>query len=198
MVKLKFKNLSSEENEKLNKYIYLLLEENKKQNLISRKIRTKDIIRLVYETLLLNLHVKGKVIIDAGSGNGLLGIVLSILNKDKKVILVELRKKRVVFLKETAEVLGLKNTNIMLKKIDDFFILKKSKKISLVSRGFPSNEKLLDLLNEGVVDELITITSKYKIRKLEKMLKNKIKNVYNIKFREDLKILKVEKVSRET
>jgi len=186
------------ESESVQRYLEFLMVQNRQINLVSRKINNEQLGVLVGETLRLAKIVTGSCIVDAGSGNGLLGIVLAIHYPQRQVILLEALKKKVDFLDRVVSHLGLENTKINWGRLESFSFPHGPGKISLVARGFPSLQALAEPLVGGDVDEVVTITSLKKIEKLKIPLEKVVNTIYNIPFRDVIKILKMENVSRET
>jgi len=183
----------------LEKYLNLLLEYNKKVNLVSRKITLEQLIKLVAETMQLNPLISNKLIIDAGSGNGLLGIPLAILNKNKNVVLIEKKYKKIDFLLEVRKKIPIMNIKIVKASIENYFKKNCNRAgTSIITRGFPDPKLLVNFLIEGLVSEVILITSEKKIRKMKKGMESIKKKTYNIPLRNNLMIVKMEYVSRET
>ncbi len=185
--------------EKIENYIKLLFKYNKMVNLMSRKLVYSDVKDIINETLLFNNYIDYNIIIDAGSGNGIIGIPLAIINNEKKIILVETRKKKKIYLKKIFDDLEFKNVTKFEGGIKNYFNVNiKIKKRSLISRGFPNNYDLIKLMHDGFVKQVVLITIEDKIKKTKFAIDNIEKNVYNIVSKDLLKIIKLEKVSRET
>ena len=183
----------------IDKYINVLFEENEKYNLVSRQMAPGEFLGLVDESILLGNYIRGDKIVDAGSGNGLLGIVMAILFPDIRVFLVEPKQKKANFLSMVVKKLDLINAEIFADSVTEFF-RKKSLWGSgvLVARGFPDNSMLISFLEKRLVDQVLVITSVNKIKKIEKQLEMLKQKIYNIPSRDNLRILKMENVSRET
>ena len=183
----------------IDRYVGLLFEENEKYNLVSRRMTEGEFLGLIDESLLLGSYVSGDKVVDAGSGNGLLGIVLAIMFPDKRVFLVEPKQKKANFLRKVVNELKLVNAEVFGFSVTEFF-QKKSLwgHPVLVARGFPDNSMLVSFLMKGYVDWVLVITSVNKIKKIEKQLEKLKQKIYNILSRDNLKILKMENVSRET
>lgn len=183
----------------IDKYVNVLFEENEKHNLVSRQMTPGEFLGLVDESILLANYVHGDKIVDAGSGNGLLGIVLAILFPDMRVFLVEPKQKKANFLSMVVKELDLINAEIFADSVTEFF-RKKSLWGSgvLVARGFPDNSMLVSFLEKRLVDQVLVVTSVNKIKKIEKQLVMLKQKIYNIPSRDNLRILKMENVSRET
>jgi len=89
----------------------MLEEENKKQNLVSRKSLAEEICKHVQDSLEANqfIDISGQNLVDIGSGAGFPGLILSISRPDCKVTLVESDRKKARFLSKVAAELALAN-----------------------------------------------------------------------------------------
>jgi 16S rRNA (guanine(527)-N(7))-methyltransferase RsmG len=183
---------------KLRDYRDLIIDGNKSTNLMSKKIDGNEIDVLIKESLCINKLTDKTTFIDAGSGSGIPGVPIALSRKNAVVFLVEPRKKKNDFLIRLKNELNLKRVTVVKASIKEFFQGKKHKDSALLARGFPDNEKLLEFLKKKKVEELIIITSENKIKKMEKAIELFKKTIYNVPFRNQLKILKLENVSRET
>lgn len=182
----------------LEKYISFLFEHNRKINLISRKMTHDQINRIIDESNRLAEMVSGTRVVDAGSGNGLLGIPFAIRYPERKVILLESIGKKAAFLQNAASFLQLPNLTALNCRLEDFKFRWAKKETSLVARGFPSLESLVGVLQREKIKEIVVITALSKIENLQFPLEKVSRTIYNIPFRDVIKILKMENVSRET
>lgn len=110
--------VSRETTEKFDAYVELLLEENERQNLISRSSAAAVWTRHIEDSLQLLDH--GSVDaswLDIGSGAGLPGIVLAVAGV-KSITLVEPRRLRTAFLERCREMLGLEGMTIVTGKAE--------------------------------------------------------------------------------
>ena len=94
-----------------------LLTWNKTHNLISKN-QEKYISEHIEDSLLIS-HTLQKHVVDLGSGGGLPGIPLAIVNPNKHLYLVESNTKKSSFLLNTTSRLKLKNTTVINKRIED-------------------------------------------------------------------------------
>ncbi len=172
-------------------YVKLLLDYNLDVNLISRRITPEALSQLLNETILLNTYIECNTIIDAGSGNGILGIPIAFANPNKKIILVEPKKKKSFFLRYAKEQLNLNNLEVKETGIEEYLKNTGKGKNTLISRGFPNPGIFAIYLGKMLIHEAIIITSENKIKKMEKNIENILKKTYNVPLRNDLKILKI-------
>ncbi|NVJ66031.1 MAG: 16S rRNA (guanine(527)-N(7))-methyltransferase RsmG [Gammaproteobacteria bacterium] len=80
-------------------------------------------------------------LIDVGTGGGLPGIPLAILNPDKEFSLLDTNSKKTRFLKQTVYELGLKNVQVIHSRVQDF--ANDSGYACILSRAFASIEDMV-------------------------------------------------------
>jgi len=146
--------VSRETLEIFKKYEILLLENNKKLNLIG-KTTTKDIWSrhfLDSAQAIDFINKNDKLLVDLGSGAGLPGLVIAILCKEKqmplKITLIEKSPKKIKFLKDAIKELGLTvnvlEKNILkepIKLLEDVFIARAFKPIKIILEFIHNNTK---------------------------------------------------------
>jgi 16S rRNA (guanine527-N7)-methyltransferase len=109
---------NKEHQEKQLKYfLELLLKWNSTHNLVS-KTQQKNLQEHIEDSLCVSGHL-GNAVVDVGSGGGFPGIPLAITNPDSKFYLVESNNKKASFLLNTKNLLGLDNTKIINKRMED-------------------------------------------------------------------------------
>ena len=86
---------------------------------------------------------KEKKILDVGTGAGLPGIVISIIDKSKHMVLLEPNQKKVSFLHHAQAELELQNVTVIKGRIEDLEHLKEQ---LIITRAVMEPEKLLSLL----------------------------------------------------
>ena len=128
--------------DRLDRYVALLLDENRRQNLISRS--SEDFIwsrHIADSAQLLSYIGTSGALMDVGSGPGLPGLVLAILQPDRHCVLVEPRKRRHEWLVETARALGLRNVDVHgngVEKLETFSA------DAITARAFAGLDKILN------------------------------------------------------
>lgn len=159
----------------LNSYLDLLEKWNKVYNLTA--IRERDAMEKLHilDSLAVFKFIKGKRIIDVGTGAGLPGVVLAIVNQDIEVTLLDSNGKKTRFLQEVQRVLGLENINVVHARVLDYQV--STGFSTVVSRAFSSIEKMQQgsqhlLAEDGIwvamkgkepVDELVSIDGSYQV-----------------------------------
>ncbi|CFX25442.1 rRNA small subunit methyltransferase G [Syntrophomonas zehnderi OL-4] len=104
----------------VNRYLELLIKENEKQNLVSRKAGREELIGHVEDSLkLLDFYkIKDKKVIDIGSGAGFPALLLAIYCPDAMFTLVESDLKKSNFLIQAVGELGLKNVRVLRERAE--------------------------------------------------------------------------------
>ncbi|MCR2834458.1 16S rRNA (guanine(527)-N(7))-methyltransferase RsmG [Parerythrobacter lacustris] len=133
--------------ERLDRFVALLLEENTRQNLISRP--TEAIVwqrHIADSAQLLALAPEGKAgdgpWLDLGSGPGMPGIVVAAMRPDMPVVLVESRRKRFAWLGAMVEALGLVNCRVEGSKLE---LVTTFHAGTISARAFAPLRRILDL-----------------------------------------------------
>lgn len=105
----------------LERYVAMLLEEGKQQNLIADSTRGEVWARHVVDSAQLLLYAPPArteaLWIDLGSGAGLPGVIIAILS-GYDVLMIEMRRKRAEFLETVVDVLALKNARVFCGKAE--------------------------------------------------------------------------------
>ncbi|MEX2315310.1 MAG: 16S rRNA (guanine(527)-N(7))-methyltransferase RsmG, partial [Thermomicrobiales bacterium] len=107
--------LDAEAVERFRTYSNLLLAANQRFNLTSVTDPDEVELRLFADSLSLLPHVPDGAsrLLDIGSGGGLPGLALAIVRPDLAVTLLDATAKKVRFLAETADALGLDNVTTL-------------------------------------------------------------------------------------
>lgn len=131
--------------ERLERFAELLLEENQKQNLISRKSEESLWLRHMADSAQLLNHVPRETSgpwLDLGTGAGFPGVVIAALRPEMRVILVESRARRVSFLEGVCEALNLGNCSVEGKRLE---LVAPFPALVISARAFAPLPKLLSL-----------------------------------------------------
>jgi 16S rRNA (guanine527-N7)-methyltransferase len=151
--KLNHLNVSRETFSDFENYISMILEKNKKINIISQKTASKKVIidRHILDSaqIIDFIDLNSNTTTDLGSGSGMPGIIVAIIlknmNNNMKVHLYEKSYHKSQFLKEVSEKLNLK-TKIFQKNI---FEIKNLETGTIMSRAFKPMPVVLDLVYEN-------------------------------------------------
>jgi 16S rRNA (guanine527-N7)-methyltransferase len=111
--------VSRETSQKVDAFMELLLAENSRQNLISRRSESEVRTRHIDDSLQLLDHASADASwLDIGSGPGLPGLVLAVAGV-RHITLVEPRRLRTEFLERCCETLGLGNVTVITGKVEN-------------------------------------------------------------------------------
>jgi len=193
-------SFSHETSYKLQKYKIILIDYNKKINLISKSTE-KDIYNrhFIDCAQAIDFLDNNQNLIDLGTGAGFPGIVLKIISNDfsknLNIFLIEKNKKKCVFLNFLKKQLDI-DINIINKRYEDFKIIKKH---SIISRAFKNVKETIDLTykNLGNIENLIMLKGKNHINEINEAKKKYMFHVkkYQSLTSKDSYILKINKIN---
>jgi 16S rRNA (guanine527-N7)-methyltransferase len=100
-------------------FVALLLKWNEVYNLTGVRGADEVVDRHLVESFALRPLLRGASVADVGSGGGLPGVPLAIVEPERRFTLIESRAKRVRFLRHAVAELGLKNTEVAHGRAED-------------------------------------------------------------------------------
>ncbi len=130
-----------EQQQQLIKFVFLLVKWNKIYNLTSVRDPNEMLIKHIMDSIVVSPYLKGKRLIDVGTGAGLPGLPLAILNPDKQFLLLDSLGKRLKFIRQAVLELGLKNVKFVQSRVEKY---QPDKKFDVIlSRAFASLKDML-------------------------------------------------------
>lgn len=115
-------NANHEALDQLNEFLFMLRKWNKTYNLTTITTTQAMVIRHVLDSLAADTYIKGDNIADIGSGAGLPGIPLAIMNPETQFFLVDNNNKKTRFLKQAVMSLQLDNAEVIHQRAEDFSV----------------------------------------------------------------------------
>ena len=112
--------LTEAQADKLLDYLDLLQKWNKAYNLTAVRERPAMLTQHLLDSLSILPHLPPGDLLDVGSGGGLPGIPLAILQPERSITLIDTEGKKVAFLKQVAMTLGLKNLTAVSDRIESW------------------------------------------------------------------------------
>lgn len=135
-------NYTSKQLKQFSQYLDLLIKWNQTYNLTAITKPDEMVIRHILDSLAVNPFLLGSLICDVGSGAGLPGIPLAIINHDKNFTLIDSNNKKIHFLTQVKIELKLNNVEIIHARVEKY--QPKNCYNTIVSRAFSSiNDMLL-------------------------------------------------------
>ena len=101
-------------------YIELLKKWNSAYNLLGGNESASLVSRHILDSLSVDPHLEGNLLLDIGAGAGLPGIPLAILNPDKQFVLIDSNGKKTRFMFQAQIQLGLGNITIENCRIEHY------------------------------------------------------------------------------
>ena len=123
-------------------YVELLNKWNKAYNLTSVRDPMDMMVKHILDSIIVSTHLQGKRFIDVGTGPGLPGIPLSIMNPDCEFFLLDSLGKRIRFIKQVVHELGIDNVTPVQSRVEEF--QPEEKFDAVLSRAFAS---MTDMVN---------------------------------------------------
>ncbi|WP_104398610.1 16S rRNA (guanine(527)-N(7))-methyltransferase RsmG [Vibrio penaeicida] len=101
-------------------YVTLLDKWNKAYNLTSVRDPLEMIVKHIMDSIVVSTHLEGKRFIDVGTGPGLPGIPLAIMNPEKSFTLLDSLGKRIRFIKQVLHELKIENVTPVQSRVEEF------------------------------------------------------------------------------
>ena len=133
-------SITSQQIDQLIDYVEMLNKWNKAYNLTAVRDPSEMLIKHIMDSLVVSPYLVGNTFIDVGTGPGLPGIPLAIINPDKQFDLVDSLGKRIRFLKQVQFELKLQNIQPIQSRIEEY---NEKKFDGVISRAFASLQDML-------------------------------------------------------
>ncbi|MDI9819521.1 MULTISPECIES: 16S rRNA (guanine(527)-N(7))-methyltransferase RsmG [unclassified Legionella] len=101
-------------------YLNLLNKWNHSYNLTAIRTMEAMVYRHLLDSLAIAPWVKGKRLLDVGTGAGLPGIPLALYKPDLQVVLLDSNGKKIRFLQEVKRVLAINNIEIVQSRVENY------------------------------------------------------------------------------
>ena len=133
--------ITDHQKQQLLDFVKLLDKWNKAYNLTSVRDPEEMLVKHIMDSLVVSPYLEGSQFIDVGTGPGLPGIPLAIINPDKQFTLLDSLGKRITFIKNAVRELKLSNVTPVLSRVEEF---QEQQFDGVLSRAFAS---LNDMVN---------------------------------------------------
>lgn len=128
--------VSEQQKDQLIELVNLLNKWNKAYNLTSVRDPQEMLVKHILDSLVVSPYLQGDRFIDVGTGPGLPGLPLAIINPDKQFVLLDSLGKRVSFIRNAALKLRLTNVTPVLSRVEEY--QPEEKFDGVLSRAFAS------------------------------------------------------------
>jgi 16S rRNA (guanine527-N7)-methyltransferase len=112
--------LDEQHSEKLLQFTYLLEKWNKTYNITAIRSLEKMVVLHILDSASVYRYLTGNSIIDVGTGGGIPGIILAILNSKLKVTLLDTSQKKTRFLRFAVRELKLENVTVVCERVEKY------------------------------------------------------------------------------
>ncbi len=135
-------DVSEKQRDQLVGYVELLDKWNKAYNLTSVRDPLEMLVKHILDSIVVSTHLPGERFIDVGTGPGLPGIPLAIMNPEKSFFLLDSLGKRIRFIKQVVHSLGLENVTPVQSRVEEF--QPEEKFDGVLSRAFASMTDMVE------------------------------------------------------
>lgn len=158
-------NLSTQQVQNITKFLADLQKWNKAFNLTAVRNPRDMIINHILDSFSLNKHINGNTILDVGSGAGLPGLPLAIINSNKKFTLLDSSGKKTRFIHYVKTNLLLENVTVINSRVENL-----NNEVvfdHIISRAFSSVARFVELTQHLLKQQGSLLTMKGNISKNE-------------------------------
>ena len=159
-------------------FVNLLNKWNKAYNLTSVRDPQEMLVKHILDSLVVSPYLQGNRFIDVGTGPGLPGLPLAIINPDKQFVLLDSLGKRISFIRNAIRELGISNVTPVLSRVEEY--QQEEKFDGVLSRAFASLKDMTDWCHhlpkengyfyalKGVYqeDEVQVLDEKYRVKQV--------------------------------
>ena len=188
-MKVKLENLLAQaeiqltdlQKDQLIQLVQLLNKWNKAYNLTSVRDPQEMLVKHILDSIVVSPHLQGDRFIDVGTGPGLPGLPLAIINPTKQFVLLDSLGKRISFIRNAVRELGLTNVEPVLSRVEEY--QPEQKFDGVLSRAFASLKDMTDwchhlLKKDGYFYALKGIYHEDEVQELDK--KFEVKDVITL------------------
>ncbi|UPQ87976.1 16S rRNA (guanine(527)-N(7))-methyltransferase RsmG [Vibrio sinaloensis] len=134
--------VSEQQRDQLVGYVAMLDKWNKAYNLTSVRDPQDMLVKHIMDSIIVSTHLDGERFIDVGTGPGLPGIPLSIMNPDKQFVLLDSLGKRIRFIKQVLHELKIENVTPVQSRVEEY--QPEDKFDGVLSRAFASMTDMVE------------------------------------------------------
>ena len=134
--------LTDLQKDQLIQLVQLLHKWNKAYNLTSVRDPQEMLVKHILDSIVVSSYLQGDRFIDVGTGPGLPGLPLAIINPTKQFVLLDSLGKRISFIRNAVRELGLTNVEPVLSRVEEY--QPEQKFDGVLSRAFASLKDMTD------------------------------------------------------
>ncbi|MGV6988062.1 16S rRNA (guanine(527)-N(7))-methyltransferase RsmG [Testudinibacter sp. P80/BLE/0925] len=113
-------SVNDQQKQQLVAFVELLNKWNKAYNLTSVRDPQEMLVKHILDSLVVSPYLQGSRFIDVGTGPGLPGIPLAIINPDQQYVLLDSLGKRITFIRQVIRQLGLTNVTPIQSRVEEY------------------------------------------------------------------------------
>lgn len=112
--------ITDQQKQQLVNLVMLLHKWNKAYNLTSVREPMEMLVKHILDSLVVSPYLQGERFIDVGTGPGLPGLPLAIINPQRQFVLLDSLGKRISFIRNSLRELGISNVEPVLSRVEAY------------------------------------------------------------------------------
>ncbi|MFQ3251521.1 16S rRNA (guanine(527)-N(7))-methyltransferase RsmG [Glaciecola sp.] len=157
--------ISELQKQQLINYVLLIDKWNKAYNLTSVRDPQDMLIKHIFDSIVVSPYLEGEHFADVGTGPGLPGIPLAIMNPDKRFLLIDSLGKRIRFIKQSLYELKISNVEALQTRVEDVDL--EQPLDGVLSRAFASLKDMLHWCQDLTDENGLFLALKGQVNQLE-------------------------------
>jgi len=133
--------VSLEQKTKLLAFLEMMVKWNKAYNLTSVRDPAEMLVKHIFDSIVVSPHLTKQTYADVGTGPGLPGLPLAIMNPQKRFVLIDSLGKRIRFIKQAVYELDIKNIVAIQSRVEH--VTDQGLFDGVLSRAFASHKEML-------------------------------------------------------
>jgi len=142
---------------------------NRKVNLTAIRDRDEMVAAHIDDSLSARTLLRGKRILDVGTGAGFPGLPLAIVEPEREFHLIDSNNKKIMFIQHVARLLGLGNVTALKARSEDY--APGYRFDTVIARALASLPKLLEIAGHHVGEDgvFVALKGRYPVEELKEM-----------------------------